>query len=145
MEIITTIMWAVFFAVFVIIEISTFELISIWLAAGSLIAMFLSIFHVEFWVQFLVFALVSAALLAATRPFVKKFLKEVKPTNADLDIGKAATVTEEIDNKHSQGRVCLNGVYWAARSSDNEIIPVGSVVIVKEIDGTKLIVDDDRD
>ena len=142
---ITTILWAVCFAVFVIIEICTFELVSIWLAAGALISMFMSIFDAPFWSQFLVFAVASAVLLAATRPLARKLLKEVKPTNTELDIGKTCVVTEEINNKLSQGRVNLSGVFWAARSYDNKIIPEGSVVIVTAIDGAKLIVDKDGD
>ena len=142
---ILTIVWAVAFAVFVIIEISSFELVSIWLAAGAFVSMFLSIFGAPFWAQFLCFAVISAVLLAATRPLAKKLLKEVKPTNTELDIGKTCVVTEEINNKLSQGRVNLSGVFWAARSYDNKVIPEGSVVVVKEIDGSKLIVDKDGD
>jgi len=140
-----SIMWAVFFVVFVIVEISTFDLVSIWLAVGSLGAMFMSIFDLPLWSQLLVFIVASTILIIATRPIVKKLLKEVKPTNSELDIGKTATVTEEINNKAGKGRVNLNGVFWAARTVDDEIIPEGTIVIVKEIDGAKLIVDNDKD
>ena len=137
--------WAVFFVVFVIVEISTFELVSIWLAVGSLGAMFMSIFDLPLWSQLLVFIVASLVLILATRPIVKKLLKDVKPTNAELDIGKTATVVEEINNKAGKGRVNLNGVFWAARTVDNEIIPEGTIVVIKEIDGAKLIVDNDKD
>lgn len=140
-----SIMWAVFFVVFVIVEISTFELVSIWLALGSLGAMFMSIFDLPLWSQLLVFVGTSTLLIIATRPIVNKLLKEIKPTNSELDIGKTATVTEEINNKAGKGRVNLNGVYWAARTIDDEIIPKGTIVVIKEIDGAKLIVDNDRD
>ena len=140
-----SITWAVFFVVFVIVEISTFELVSIWLAVGSLGAMFMSIFDLPLWSQLLVFIVASLVLILATRPIVKKLLKDVKPTNAELDIGKTATVVEEITNKAGKGRVNLNGVFWAARTVDNEIIPEGTIVVIKEIDGAKLIVDNDRD
>jgi membrane protein implicated in regulation of membrane protease activity len=71
---------------------------------------------------------------------VKKFQKKIVPTNADLDIGRTCTVTEEIDNDKGLGRAKLDGVFWAARSESGEIIPEGTVVTVKSIDGTKLIV-----
>lgn len=140
-----TIMWAVLFVVFVIVEIATFELISIWLAVGSLAAMFMSIFDIPLWAQLIVFIVASVALIAATRPLVKKFLKDVIPTNSELDIGKTAVVVEAINNKEGKGRVNLSGVHWAARTVDNEIIPEGTIVVIKEIDGSKLIVDNDRD
>lgn len=142
---IMSIIWAVLFVAFVIVEISTFELVSIWLAVGALGAMFMSIFELPLWSQLVVFIVASLILILATRPIVKKLLKDVKPTNADLDIGKTATVTEEINNKTGKGRVNLNGVFWAARTVDNEIIPEGTIVVVKEIDGAKLIVDNDKD
>lgn len=140
-----TIGWAALFVVFVVVELGTFQLVSIWLAVGALAAMFMSIFGLPFWSQLLVFALASVVLLVATRPIVRKMLKDIKPTNAELDIGKNANVVEEIDNRHGKGRVCLNGVYWAARSYDNKVIPVDSVVKIMQIDGSKLIVDKDGD
>lgn len=140
-----TITWAVFFVIFVVIEISTFDLVSIWIAVGALASMFASIFHLPLWAQLLIFVITSALLLCVTRPLAKKFLKEVKPTNSDLDIGKTCTVIEEINNKAGKGRVNLNGVHWSAKTVDNEIIPEGTIVIVKAIEGAKLIVDNDRD
>lgn len=140
-----TIIWAISFVVFVIVEISTFELVSVWLAVGSLAGLFMSLFDLPIWSQLLVFAVTSIILIIATRPIVKKLLKDVTPTNAELDIGKNATVVEEINNKAGKGRVNLNGVFWAARTVDNEIIPEGTIVVVKEIDGSKLVVDNDRD
>lgn len=140
-----SIMWAVLFVVFVIAEIISFELISIWLAVGALAAMFMSIFGLPFWAQLIVFIIASVILIIATRPIAKKLLKNIMPTNSELDVGKTATVVEEINNKAGKGRVNLNGVFWAARTVDNEIIPEGTIVIVKEIDGAKLIVDNDKD
>lgn len=139
------IIWAVAFVVFVAVEIATFDLVSIWLAAGSLAALFMSIFDLPLWSQLLVFSLASIIMIIATRPIAKKLLKEVKPTNSDLDIGATATVVEAINNKAGTGRVNLKGVHWAAKTVDNEIIPEGTIVVVKEIDGAKLIVDNDRD
>ena len=61
-------------------------------------------------------------------------------TNFELDIGKTAVVTEDINNDYSVGRVKLNGVNWEARSDDGTLISAGSIVTVKEISGSKLIV-----
>ena len=61
-------------------------------------------------------------------------------TNYELDIGKTAVVTEDINNALSVGRVKLNGVNWDARSEDGMEISAGSIVTVKEISGSKLIV-----
>ena len=51
-----------------------------------------------------------------------------------------AVVVEEIDNIKSTGEVKIDGKIWTARSSDNEIIPPNSIVVVEKIEGVKLIV-----
>lgn len=142
---IATITWAIFFVIFVVIEISTFDLVSIWIALGALAGLVTSLFEGKLWVQLIVFVVVSTVAIIATRPLAKKLQKEIKPTNSELDIGKTATVIEEINNKTGKGRVNLNGVHWAAKTVDNDIIPEGEIVVVKKIDGAKLIVDNDRD
>ena len=47
---------------------------------------------------------------------------------------------EEIDNLSSKGQVKTLGQVWTARSSDASIIAKDTVVIVRKIDGVKLIV-----
>ena len=63
-----------------------------------------------------------------------------RPTNTELDIGKTATVIEEINNVSCTGRARLNGVDWNAVSSDDTVIKAGSVVKINDIKGTKLYV-----
>ena len=135
------IFWAVTFVVLTIAELCTYQLVSIWLALGSLVALICAIFGLGIIGQVIVFTVFSVLLLIATRPFVKKVLKNrIVPTNAELDIGKIAIVIEKINNTTSSGRVKLNGVDWAARSSDDSVIPTGTSVTVEKIEGSKLIV-----
>lgn len=133
--------WAIAFVFFVVCEVATASaLVSIWLGFGSLIAMFFAIGGCSFTIQLIAFVVSSALLLIFTRPLVKKVQGNTEKTNYELDIGKTAVVTEDIDNEFSVGRVKLNGVNWEARSEDGVKISAGSVVTVKEIDGAKLIV-----
>ncbi len=135
------IVWPALFIVLIIIEIETLQLVSIWFAAGALASTIVVLCNGKLWLQFAVFIIVSLALLIATRPIVKKALKMgIQPTNSDLDIGKSATVIEAINNSTSTGRVTLNGVDWAAVSKNGTPIEKGSIVIVEEIQGAKLIV-----
>ncbi|MGN0654017.1 MAG: NfeD family protein [Oscillospiraceae bacterium] len=134
------IFWVIALVVFVIAEVATMQLVSIWFAAGSFASLICAAFGAPVWVQFVVFLAVSAVLVICTRPFVKKFQKNIVPTNAELDVGKTCIVTEAIDNSTNSGRVNLNGVFWAARSESGDTIPEGTTVTVKKIDGTKLIV-----
>lgn len=132
--------WAAVFVFFTIMELFTAQMISIWFAFGSLIAMFVAIGTEKFYIHLIVFILASIVLLVATRPLVRKLLKKTVPTNSELDIGKTATIIEEVNNEAQKGRAKLNDVDWIAVSEDGSMIPVGTAVIVKKVDGAKLIV-----
>ncbi len=128
-----------------VIEGFTEELISVWFAVSALIVTILTaIFPDLHWGwQVFIFAALSAVVVAITRPLVKKFLKKRtdQATNLELIIDRIALVEEEIDNDLSLGVIKINGVAWSARSIDREKIPVGTFVVVKNIDGNKLIVE----
>lgn len=135
--------WVALLVAFVIIEVSTTQLVTIWFAIGSLAAAVTSFFTESILLQVVVFALVSVISLIATRPFVKKITKTQKhPTNADAYIGKEGIVTERIDNLNSTGAVKVQGSVWTARCTDEKtIIPIGSTVKVQKIEGVKFIVE----
>ncbi len=134
-------MWLIAFVLFAAVEFATsMALISIWFAAGSLVALVLSAFDVPLWIQLLVFILVSAILLICTRPIAKKHAKNNIDTNIKIIIGKTAKVIEDIDNLKATGRVRLDGVDWTAISDTGEIIEKDSLVTVTKIEGSKLYV-----
>ncbi len=136
------IFWAALFVFLVIVELGSMQLISIWLAFGSLAALICATFKMPMYAQFIIFVIVSIILLIATKPLVKKFQKvKFTPTNSELNVGKIAVVIQDIDNANVSGRVRLNDIDWAARSSDNSLIEKGATVVVKKISGSKLIVE----
>lgn len=134
--------WLMSLVVFVVIEIATMGLTTIWFAGGSLIALLLAVFETSFYMQLGVFLIVSIALLVVTRPLaLKYFNKSVEKTNAEGLIGKQAIVVTQIHNLKEEGQVMIGGMEWSARAyEENGIIASGSVVEVKEIRGVKLIV-----
>lgn len=135
------IFWLVAFVALAALEIATMQLVSIWFAAGAFVAMISAALNVPLWCQFLLFAAISALLLALTRPLARRMMrKPATPTNAELDIGRTASVIEEINNANSTGRVELNGVNWMARSTAGEEIPEGRRVVVDRVEGAKLYV-----
>lgn len=140
--IMSVIFWAILVIAFVILEIATVQLVSIWLAAGSFITMLCTyFFDLKPFAQLIVFILSSAVLLLITFPIIRSRHKKFHiATNADLDIGKAAAVIEDIEPSCSTGRVTLNGVDWCAVSENGESIPKGVTVTVVAISGAKLIV-----
>lgn len=134
--------WSILLVAAVIAEFGTQQLVSIWFAAGSIVALITAAVGGSEIVQLVVFTAVSLVLLIFTRPILQKFLRfEIRDTNAKADLGKNAVVIQEIDPQKGTGRARLGDVEWRAVSSDSCIIQVGSVVKVLDIDGTRLIVE----
>ena len=138
--------WLAALAVFVVIEIATMGLTTIWFAGGALVALVLAMLQVSFYVQIGAFLVISIVLLVSTRPLAMKFFNQERvKTNIDSIIGKKAIVLAEINNLKEEGKVSVNGMEWSARAyEDGCVIPAGDVVEVKEIRGVKLIVKEER-
>lgn len=136
--------WLIALAVFLIIEIITLGLTTIWFAGGAFAGFIASMAGLNIWLQFLLFIIVSFVLLYFTRPVVVKYFnKKREKTNIESLSGKMARVLETIDNLNNTGSVDLNGQVWTARTQeDNRVISVGTQVKVVEIKGVKLIVTD---
>jgi membrane protein implicated in regulation of membrane protease activity len=136
------VIWFVLMVVFLVAEASCpIHLISIWFAAGSLVATIVSLLGGPIWLQITLFLVVSAALLAALWPFVKKFIKpRVVKTNVDAIVGKQGPVTAPIDNVAATGQIKLGAMEWSARSTSGEPIAVGTLVKVDRIEGVKVFV-----
>lgn len=138
---ISAIIWLVLMVVFLIAEASTVQLICIWFAAGSLVAMLVSLLGGAVWLQVLVFFTLSIVLFAMLWPLAKKHFKpKLVATNADALVGKLCTVTEDIDPVEG-GRVKLGDVTWSARSETGEILTAGTQVKILKIQGAKVFVE----
>lgn len=141
--------WFALAIVLLIVEIVTTQLVSIWFSIGAGVsAIVVAIVNssggsIDLVWQVLIFALVSGVLLLSTRKLAKKLVKRNKnqETNLELNIGKVAVVTETINNVQGEGAIKINGLEWSARSSDDSIINKDELVIFKEIQGNKAIVE----
>ena len=134
--------WLIALIAFVVIEIATMGLTTIWFAGGALVALVLAMFNTSIYVQLGAFLVISIILLVGTRPLAVKFFNQKREkTNVDSMIGKQAIVVAEIDNLREEGQVILNGMEWSARAyEEGTVIPAGAVVEVKEVRGVKLMV-----
>lgn len=134
--------WAALTVILVIVEALTVQLVTVWFAVGSLAAVIASLAGANTVWQCVIFVAVSLLALILTRPYVKKaILKKAVPTNADRCIGKEAIVTETIDNRAGCGQVKIGGIIWTARSEDDSVIECDEIVLVKKIEGVKVIVE----
>ena len=92
------IVWLALIIFFVVLEIATVGLTSIWLAGGSLAGLICAAFGMGITGQIIVFAAVSFVLLYFTRPWALKYLKpHLVKTNYEEAVGKNVCVTEQID------------------------------------------------
>jgi membrane protein implicated in regulation of membrane protease activity len=127
--------------IFAVAEAATVGLVSIWFAGGALVALILAGFGAPIWLQVLLFLAVSGIMLAMLRPFVRRMTKSSKTeTNAGRHIGREALVMEEINNLTGTGAIKLDGIIWTARSESGEVIPVGTTIEVRRIEGVKVFV-----
>lgn len=133
--------WLILLIIFVVTEALTTTLVSIWFAAGALVALILSVFNLSIYIQIGAFIVVALILLLSTRPFAKKFLDpQITKTNFDRIVGELGLVEEEINNLAETGAVKIKGATWTARSYDDSVIPIGSTVEIKKIEGVKVFV-----
>lgn len=139
------IIWIIAAVILLGIEFATVDFVAIWFGISAIVLTVLTaIFQeLDFVWQLLIFVALATILLFATRPFVKKFLKrkDSQETNLELVLNHTGIVVEPINNDLSIGAVKINGLIWSARAFDNQEIEDGVLVVVKEIQGNKLIVE----
>lgn len=134
--------WLILLIGFLIVEgACPIHLVSIWFAAGSLVALLVSLMGAAVWLQITLFILVSGVLLALLWPMVRKYMKpHLTATNVDAVAGTVGIVVSPIDNVDAVGQVKLNGMEWSARSTTGEPIPQGAKVRVDRVQGVKVFV-----
>ena len=134
--------WLILLVAFILIEIATVGLLTIWFAGGALAAFCVSLAQGGVAVQVIVFLIVALVLVLLIRPLAqKKFNSGHIRTNAQTLIGEEAVVIEPIDNLLSTGRVMIRGQEWTARSVDEkQKFKKDDVVSVVSISGVKLMV-----
>lgn len=133
--------WLGLVILFLIAEGATVSLVSLWFAAGAVVAMFAALLGAGAWLQTGLFLVVSGALLLMLRPIVRRYLvPKITPTNVDSLVGSTGLVTEAIDNVTASGQVKLGAMEWTARSTTGENIPQGTLIRVDRIEGVKVYV-----
>ena len=136
--------WLAMIILFLVIEMITISLVSIWFVGGALAAFIVSYFTGNIWIEVVVFLAVSVLLMVLLRPLARKLSvkqKDQMVSGAKAMIGRQAVVTEEIDNVHARGAVQVNGQYWTAKTElFKDTIPKDTIVDIIDVDGVKLIV-----
>ena len=140
-------LWQVW--VFLGLLLATFELVIpgflvSCFAVGAFASALLAYFHVPLLWQGIAFPVASLLFAFFLRPFAVTFLYksgENIATNVEALIGKRGIVIEEIPGNMEKGVVKVGGEEWSAISEIDLPIPKGKRVVVKRIEGNKLIVE----
>ena len=131
--------WFAFCLLLIFVEITTVNLVSIWFAIGAFFAMVMALFSDVFLLQVIIFIISSIVTLLITKPLVKKCRKTgIEATNYDRVIGKHAEVIKKI-TPDDYGQVKVLGSTWTAVC--DKVCDVSEKVIVKRVDGVKLVVE----
>ena len=120
----------------------TFDLISVWFAAGAVLPFLLSaIGGVPIEIQITLFIVGSVLLVIFVRKYAQKWLFKNMDTktNVDANKGKQHKLIEGIDFEQN-GAIKINGVVWTAISENNEKIEVGEIVEIVRVEGNKMVV-----
>ena len=134
-------MWLGAVVAFGVLEAATAALVSIWFVGGAAVALLASCLGAALWLQIALFLAASVGILAAVRPLMMLANAKTGPTNLDRVIVCTSRVTEEIDNEAGTGAVYVEGKTWTARSADGSVLPAGSRVEIRRMEGVKLIVE----
>lgn len=139
---VTVYVWLGLLILFLVIEIATVGLTTIWMAGGALGALILDLAGLNLWWQIGAFLVVSFTMLVFTRPFVVKYINSHhEKTNYEGIIGKVVRITEKVDNLQQTGTAVVNGLEWMTRAErDDVILDPGDLAKVVNISGVKLIV-----
>ncbi len=134
--------WIAIAVIAVIIEGCTTQLVSIWFALGAVVTAVIAVFTDNLIIQLAVFVIASIICLAVTRPLARRFKQKNSnvATNSDRYIGKIAEVIVDVNNDEALGQVKVEGSVWSAKSTTNEVLPVGTMVTVNKIEGVKMVV-----
>ncbi len=135
--------WAIWIAVgvfFLIVELCTTALVSIWFVPAAIITCLLSfVIKSAIW-QVAIFVFLSAIFMVVFRKIYKKYIK--KPVD-DVDqneklLGKIVIVTDTTDGIN--GRVRMGDIYWKAITENGETLSENEKAVIKSVNGTTLVV-----
>lgn len=132
--------WLGVFVATMLIEFLTFELVSVWISVGAIVAMILAFCGASSEAQIITAVAVSIFCLLSLRKVTLKFLNRNKEkTNIDAAVGKIVKMETDC-TEDKPGSAKYNGVVWTVVSSTKAEFKAGEHVEIVKIEGNKLIV-----
>ncbi|MCL2755764.1 MAG: NfeD family protein [Firmicutes bacterium] len=134
------IVWASLMAIALLIEVFTYDLVSIFFVPAALPSLLLAVFEVDIAWQIVSFIVLAIVFILAFRPLLKKWLiKETIPTNiTDVNYGKKVRLLQDTVDGHSTIKV--NDVTWRAKVTEGGDLPKDSLVEIVSSESNKFLV-----
>lgn len=132
--------WLILGALFLIIEVTTFTLLFLWLAIAAAVMGLISFIspQLNITAQLLIFAGLSLASVVIWHKAFKKTQDSMGDATmnnrAARYVGRTATLTEAIDNGY--GKIQLEDSFWRVKADTD--LPLGTVVEIIEAKGVIL-------
>ena len=134
--------WMIIGIICIVIEIFDPAFFFLSLGTAAIITGLLSFIVKQTALQIIIFAVLSFLAFLSMRKLGKKVLSVVgKETNVYALKGQIGIVTKAIP-ENGKGSVKLGGEEWSAIEKNSHSIDLNSKVIVADIDGNKLIVEE---
>ena len=132
--------WVGIVCVSAIVEALSWDMTSVWITCGGLVALIICAIGAPLWAQIIPFIIITALLIIFIRPIVKKSIdKKTVKTNSSSLVGEKFKLLTDI-KESMPGSLKVNDVIWTATSEDDCEINAGTYVEIVEIKGNKLIV-----
>jgi len=136
--------WLIIAGVFAIIEVRSLAFYALFAAIGAAAASLTAAITGLIGIQVAVFAFVSLAGVTVLRRLVKGALSDPRRpalvSGAAGMVGQHATVVRQVNGPHHPGSVHARGEDWPAISYEDDPLEPGEVVLVVELDRTRLVV-----
>ncbi len=132
-------LWILIFAVTIVLELITVDLLCIWFSLGAILAFILDALGVPFGFQAAVFLIVSVTLIFTVGKWARDSLKGKNTTNVDALVGKDIIILKDTSHRNI-GEGKINGIIWSTICINEETILEGNEATIVEISGNKLYV-----
>ena len=137
-------LWLIIAAVFVLVEVTNLALYALFVAAGALAAALVAASGGNLALQLVALGVVTVGgLVVARRPLLALVEgRRHRPlvSGARGLIGQVGTVVQQVHGPHHPGLVRARGEDWPALSYDDEPHEPGEVVLIVDLERTRLVV-----
>ncbi|AWV99008.1 NfeD family protein [Arcticibacterium luteifluviistationis] len=141
MELSSLEIWVILGVIFLLIEIFSVSFFAIFFGIGGLATALLTYLELtnDLVTQIIAFLLVSVGTLLVFRKQILAAFSKNSENYTEL-VNEKANVSADIPAK-GEGKVFYRGSDWIAESVTDIAIPKGATVLIKKVDGIRLIVE----